>query len=378
MKKKSIIRERVVSLFFILIFIAVCMGIGAGMAYINHESDPTDVAAGYFRAFVSSDFNKMYDYLTKEKEVYINKETYIEAMKQMRLQYTIDSYEILDPEKKNGQKLVRVKCIDDSKKENRYFEIYVDEIRKGMNIIPEYSVNCDSMIVKNFTVVISSGNQLKINGKTITKDNASVEEKDGKLTYKFKGILLGDYKVVATNKYYAVNSQVDLKKPDTTLDMTKKSYTASEEYSGKIKQSGDKVIKLFYKAARDKNPSYPNLIKCFSNNKKLKSKVKNLVTKTQDIIYPPDTKNIENYKVSDFNINNLKSTITYNDKTKVYTLKYTYSYNYMASTKTTLYNSYVYTLSGKCKSEMTLSYTLKGDDISLTDIKLLNKNTKKE
>ena len=50
----------------------------------------------------------------------------------------------------------------------------------------------------------------------------------------------------------------------------------------------------------------------------------------------------------------------------------------MASTKTTLYNSYVYTLSGKCKSEMTLSYTLKGDDISLTDIKLLNKNTKKE
>ena len=52
-----------------------------------------------------------------------------------------------------------------------------------MNIIPEYSVNCDSMIVKNFTVVINSGNQLKINGKTITKDNASVEEKDGKLTY---------------------------------------------------------------------------------------------------------------------------------------------------------------------------------------------------
>lgn len=354
------------------------MGIGAGMAYINHESDPTDVAAGYFRAFVSSDFNKMYDYLTKEKEVYINKETYTEAMKQMRLQYTIDSYEILDPEKKNGQKLVRVKCIDDSKKEDRYFEIYVDEIRKGMNIIPEYSVNCDSMIVKNFTVVINSGNQLKINGKTITKDNASVEEKDGKLTYKFKGILLGDYKVVATNKYYAVNSQVDLKKPDTTLDMTKKSYTASEEYSGKIKQSGDKVIKLFYKAARDKNPSYPNLIKCFSNNKKLKSKVKDLVTKTQDIIYPPDTKNIEDYKVSDFNINNLKNTITYNDKTKVYTLKYTYSYNYMASTMTTLYNSYVYTLSGKCKSEMTLSYTLKGDDISLADIKLLNKNTKKE
>ena len=70
------------------------------------------------------------------------------------------------------------KCIDDSKKEDRYFEIYVDEIRKGMNIIPEYSVNCDSMIVKNFTVVINSGNQLKINGKTITKDNASVEEKD--------------------------------------------------------------------------------------------------------------------------------------------------------------------------------------------------------
>lgn len=198
------------------------------------------------------------------------------------------------------------------------------------------------------------------------------------MTYKFKGILLGDYKVVATNKYYAVNSQVDLKKPDTTLDMTKKSYTASEEYSGKIKQSGDKVIKLFYKAARDKKPSYPNLIKCFPNNKKLKSKVKDLVTKTQDIIYPPDTKNIEDYKVSDFNINNLKNTITYNDKTKVYTLKYTYSYNYMASTKTTLYNSYVYTLSGKCKSEMTLNYTLKGDDISLTDIKLLNKNTKKE
>ena len=71
-----------------------------------------------------------------------------------------------------------------------------------MNIIPEYSVNCDSMIVKNFTVVISSGNQLKINGKTITKDNASVEEKDGKLTYKFKGILLAPGKPRSVEEYF--------------------------------------------------------------------------------------------------------------------------------------------------------------------------------
>ena len=49
---RKIKKSRVFSLICILVFIGVCMGTGSLIAYIQHESNPTDVAVSYFRAFV--------------------------------------------------------------------------------------------------------------------------------------------------------------------------------------------------------------------------------------------------------------------------------------------------------------------------------------
>lgn len=376
-KLKKIMRSRIVSFLLILIFIAICMGIGAVLAYVEHESDPTEIAVQYFRAFVQQDYDKMYDCLTKNEGHYINKEMYTETMKNMRQQFVIDSYEIPDPVKKNGMEMISIQCTDSSKEETRNFDIYVDSRRNGMNIIPEYSINIDSMIVNDFTVIIPDGNTLELNGEEITEDVAEISSGDNDTTiYKLKGLLYGSYKIAATNKYYAMNKNINLEKSGKEIDMTKVSYTASDEYAEFINTSGNQVIKLFYKAVRGRNADSSKLMKCFADDKKLRKKVQELVKKSEEIMYWPDTKNIDQYKVVDMEIDNLKSKLTYNDETKVYTLKYTYSYDYVSATETALYTSYVYSISGTCKCELTLSYSLEGDEISLTDMKLTNKNKK--
>ena len=102
-------KSRIFSLICILLFISICFGIGAAAAYINHESDPTDVASNYFRAFVAMDYNKMYSYIDKE-DGYVEKTLYTKKMENLRKQYTIDSYDINKPETKDGQKSVTIKC----------------------------------------------------------------------------------------------------------------------------------------------------------------------------------------------------------------------------------------------------------------------------
>lgn len=378
-KLKKIRSSRIVSFIFILVFIAICMGIGAAFAYIDHESDPTEVAVQYFRAFVQQDYDTMYDCLTKKEGYYISKKMYIDSMKKMRQEYVIDSYEILDADEERGKQYITIKCKNSGTNENRDFIVYVDSVRNGVNIIPEYSVNIDSMIVKKFSVIIPNGNRLELNSEIIKEDmvDVSAGENDTKV-YKFEGLLFGNYKVSATNKYYAMNDNISLKKSGVEIDMTKKSYTASDEYSSKITGHGNKVIGQFYKAVRGREPKRSKLLTCFENNKKLRKKVQSLVEQSEEIVYWPETKNIDNYKVIDMNIKGLKHNLAYNAKRKVYTLKYTYNYDYVASTETALYTSYMYRISGKCKSEMTLSYSRKGDDISLTDIKLKNKNIKNQ
>ena len=376
-KLKKVMRGRIISLLFILMFIAICMGIGSGLAYVKHESDPMEIAVQYFRAFVQQDYNKMYDCLTKNKGYYINKKMYIDTMKNMRSRFVIDSYEIPDCEEKNKMTLISVKCTDSTTNEIRNFDIYVDSKRSAMSIIPEYSVNIDNMIVNDFSVVIPDKNILKLNGEEITAEMADIStENEGTIIYKFKGLLYGDYRIAATNKYYAMNKSIKLKESDKQVDMREVSYTASDEYAEQINKSGNKVMELFYKAARGRDSKNKKLMKCFAADDKLRKKVQNLVKQSEEIFYPPDVENIDKYKVMDMNISNLKSKLMYNDKTKVYNLNYTYSYDYVAATKTELYSSYVYSISGKCKCKLTLSYSLKGDDISLTDIKLTNKNNK--
>lgn len=376
-KIKKITKSRVFTLFEILLFIAVCMGTGALMSFVKHESDPTEQAVEYFRAFVQRDYNKMYSYIERKEGYYINETMYKAEMKKQRESMVIDTYDIKEPEKKDGVKQVEIVCTDSEADKSRSFVIKFAEKRKGIQLIPDYYVNIDDMFVENITVVMKKNNYLELNGEKITDKMADIGTNlQGHTVYTLKGVLKGRYKAAATNEYYSALQYVDLEKQGTEVDLTKQGYTANEKYTKLILAGGQNVVEKFYAAVRNRKPDDKKLIECFENNKKLKSKVRDAVESSQDVVYWPDVKNIDSYKVIDFEMSTLKPVIKYFPTKRSYELTYTYSYEYVSSTDTALYTSYVYSLSGKCSSTMKLTYTLKGENIVLTDIKIKNKNKK--
>ena len=341
-KLKKIKNSRILSLFGILLFIAVCIGVGAFAAYVQHEADPTECAVQYFRAFVQKDYNKMYESLDREEGYYINKKMFCDTIRKMRESYVIDTYEIKNPEKENGVTTVTVNCENNQTKESRAFIIYIQERRKGLQIVPDYYISPGQMMVENFSVVVSSEEQLQLNGETITEKMADItRDKSGNKVYRMKGALFGDYEISATNPYYAVNTSLNLKKADTRIDLTKGKKTANEKYT-----------------------------------KEIKEKIKELVEKSQEIVYWPERKNIDKYKVIDMKIGKIGYDIRYQQKDKTYQVVCSYQYNYVSSTDTALYTSYVYRLSGTCKSELSITYGLQKDKLVIRKIELENKNKK--
>ena len=148
-----------------------------------------------------------------------------------------------------------------------------------------------------------------------------------------------------------------------------------EKYTKEIKENVNLVINQFYKAVRDRNPDRKKLQQIFTT-KKIKEKIKELVEKSQEIVYWPERKNIDKYKVIDMKIGKIGYDIRYQQKDKTYQVVCSYQYNYVSSTDTALYTSYVYRLSGTCKSELSITYGLQKDKLVIRKIELENKNKK--
>ena len=376
-KLKKIRKSRIFSLMKILIFIAICIGAGSVIAYIEHESDPTEQAVVYFRAFVQKDYEKMYDCVDQESGYYLNKEMYVNTAKKMRESMMIDSYNIKEPTEENGKQLVAIECTNEETGETQNFNIYLNEKRKGLQIVPDYDINIDSFVVENFSVVMKQGNHLELNGETIAEDMADIStDENGNVTYAFKGIIAGSYKVCAANDYGALIKNMEILEKETKIELTGTDYTANDKYAKLLSDNGNQLMDLFYSAVRKRNPSGKKLTAQLDNDKKLIQKVKGLVEQSEEIVYWPEVKNIDKYTVKDMKMNNLKSSVKYEADKKQYVVYYTYNYDYTSATDTALYSSYVYSLSGNCKSEMTLTYNIKDDNIVLSDMTLKNKNTK--
>lgn len=376
-KLKKIAKNRIFTLIGILIFIGICLGIGSMIAFIQHESDPTDVAATYFRAFVGNDYNKMYECLYKEEGYYLDKNLYMDTMKKLRSQYVIDTYEIKEPENKNGQKTVTVVCRDENSGKTKNFDVLIASKRKGFSISPEYYVDISNLTVKRFSVTIPKGNQLQLNDVTITEKMADIKNDGNNVMYNITGMISGKYKICGTNDTYSMVSSINLTESNTSIDLTKEKHIANTKYSKLINESGRKILDEFYKAVRKRKSDNEKLIRLFSDKKAAKA-VKKLVEESEKIVYWKDTKNIDKYKVIDMSMKNLKSGIAYDDKKKIYTLTYDYSYDYVSATDTALYNSYVYKLSGKCTSKMTIKYEAQKDKVIVRDIQIKNKNKKND
>lgn len=372
---KKFKKSRIFSLICILLFIGICFGIGASIAYVQHEANPTDEAVKYFRAFAQQDYEKMYECLYQEKGYYIEKDMYVKEMKNLRERYTIDSYDIKEPATKGGKQSVTVKCKNETSNETKEFVVYIKSVRHGIQMIPDYYVDIENMMAKEVDITIPKNDKLQLNGNLIDKNTTEIEEEKDNSKYHFTGILEGKYNVSASNDIYARNKTITVGGENVEIDLSKEKLTANEKYTKLITNNGKKIINQFYKATRNRDAKNKTLQKMFAS-KKTRKKVSKLVEESQDIIFWPEKRNVDSFKVLDMKIKDLKNTISYDKKYKHYTIVYTYKYKYVSSTDTSLANSYVDKISGTCSCTLTLVYSADGNKLTIEDVKLKNHNKK--
>ena len=363
---------------FVLVFgfIGICFAVGGSAAYIHHEDNPTDEAIAYFRSFIQSDFDNMYKYLDQD-DGYINKQEYVNRMKLIRRSIPIDNYKIKDTVTKNGHKTVIIECRDEVEDDTQNFVIVFNAKRRGIQIIPDYKVNIDSLMIKNYKAVISKGDFLELNNERIPEDKVEItEDKNGNLVYTFDKIITGNYRVEASNKYGCQVKNEKIIKDNITTDVTGQTSIANDEYTEKITNVGNVVLNYFYKDVRKKIKKDKSIYKWFKNKKKAKKKIDKMLKKSNKIVLWPGTKNLKKYNVSYLKLNKTSQGIKFYKNKQTFRYTINYNYNYKSTIKTALYNSYVYKMSGKCKCQMILDFCLMNDRPVLIDIKLKNKNKK--
>ena len=272
---KKIINSNIVRLIGALLFLTVCAVIGAGLSYVNYESNPTDEAVAYFKAFLAQDYDTIYGLVNQPKNTYINKTAYTDRVKKIRESIVIDSYEISEPYKENGKKTVDIICNNETTETNQTIKLVFDEVKHGMQIIPDYKVDISKMLVKNVNFVVPTGDALYINGEVVTKDMAKVttDANTNTDTYHFDKILYGAYDANAINRYSQIDLKPEILQEGTTINFDATAYHANLEFEEKIKANADNMITQFYVNAREKKGNNKELKAYFANDKKLKKNI---------------------------------------------------------------------------------------------------------
>lgn len=367
---KKIFKSRIVGLVGILLFIGVCMGAGSIIAYVEHMANPTDYGAEYFRAFMLQDYDKMYDMIEKKEGYYISKERYKEIMKHTRELNVIDSYKINEPIKENGKYVLNVICTDNTSGTEQEFNIYMTKINSFPKIKPSYKISIDKMIVENLNIKIPASDNLKINGKEVK--NIDYTEENGVKEYNVAGLLNGNYEITCENSMCAKNTTVNVMKKGCQVDLTTGEYTANDNYTEKISKDITHIIEKYYESARNRKKNSKILKECFKDKNVQKAAIKAL-KKTIGILYKTDKKNIDKYSVKEFQIKDIKKKILYNEKNKNFEVIYTYNYDFVCATEVTTYTSYVEKYSGSCQANLKLTYSVEGENISVTKMSLKEK-----
>ena len=216
-------------------------------------------------------------------------------MKKIRESIVIDSYEISEPYKENGKKTVDIICNNETTETNQTIKLVFDEVKHGMQIIPDYKVDISKMLVKNVNFVVPTGDALYINGEVVTKDMAKVttDANTNTDTYHFDKILYGAYDANAINRYSQIDLKPEILQEGTTINFDATAYHANLEFEEKIKANADNMITQFYVNAREKKGNNKELKAYFANDKKLQKKVDKYLKETEEVLDWPETKNAD-------------------------------------------------------------------------------------
>lgn len=397
-RKKRIRNNNFVRLLLAVLLLSGCAVLGMGIAIYEDKSNPMEYVAEYFGKFLMQKYDEMYDYVDTEGKC-ITKASFTNLMSELHAANNIGTYEFQEPEKEGGRYRVTISYKDAETEEEKEFSIYLIKSRaQWTQLVADWKVSVDEYLTDDFRVQVPEGMQLEVDGVIMdessavvtAQNNDTVQTAEGETikiapedseemfsVYQFDKILKGRHTFRVLTDYTQIERDVDIQMKSQTLTFDPSQTTLKDNYLSLIETKTPEMIQEYYQVVRKKKTSSKKLLTYFKDDEKLVKKLKNLAGKDIDVIFWPDTKNIDDYSLRECNFSELKYNAFYagNDQLQV---TYQFSYEYVSSTDTALYSSYIDTISGTCTTTMELTYDVVDDGIILSDISIRNKNKKDE
>lgn len=396
--KKSLLGSNIFRLLLAVLILCACAGLGAGIALLEDKSDPTEFVAGYFGKFLMEDYEGMLEYVDTA-DSFVTTESFVNLMSGMRAENNIGEYEFGELKKSGNRYVVTVSYKDDETGEDKSIDISLKKYRKSIKqIVADWKVSIDDRLVESYSVQIPEGMKLEIDGVTVDDTVADIEqgledtvktaegetiviENEQKNTemssYRIENVLEGKHRLKAYSDFTQIVKDVEITAGNSTDVLSADDMTVNDQYLERIETNSAEMIKEFYEVVRNRKTSSDKLKTYFMEDEKVIKTLKKAAEKSQEIIFWPDTKNIDDYNLLECNFSDLQYTAQYIGENKIKAI-YTFSYDYVSSTDTELYESYVFSISGKCDTTMELTYIAEDEVIKISEIKVKNKNKKSE
>jgi len=404
---KKILNNNLFRLFCALLAMAGCAALGAGIAVYEDQSDPTVYVAGYFGKFLMQKYDDMYEYVDVEGRC-IPKEGYVALMKKLHDENNIGDYEFSKIEAIGDKYRMRINYTDTETEAPRWMDIYLVRKRdSATQILGEWKVTVDEYLMSDFQVEFPSEMTLYIDGEEIkpnseyfakAKDADKVILKDGEIiyiepeteeitynqldtegnnmtSYVFEGMLKGPHVFIAETPYTNIilNAEIVVNNQKARLD--KANEVVKDEYVSRLTTDSQGFISEYYEVVRNRKSSSKDLLTYLKQDDALITKLKKLAKKDQKIIYWEDVKDIDKYTLTNCDFSELTPVVQYMGDNKI-KVSYDFTYEYLCSTSTDLYSSYVYTIEGNCATKMDITYEMSEEGESISDISIVNTNTK--
>ena len=396
-KKKKLLDNNFVRMIIAVFILACCAGIGAGIAVIEEKSDPTEYVAQYFGRFLVRDFEGMFDY-DDVGENAMDKDSFVALMTELKNQTNVGNYEFTKPVKKGDRYLVKVKYTDAQTDEKKTFDIYMYRTGGVINgYFAKWTVSVRDYIVDDYYIKIPSSMKVQFDGKDLEDsqiceaDNA-IKTSNGEImiikpdnpdslkefkTYKLTDVIMGSHYIYVYSDYMEMDTTVDIFESGKRAGFVEEQAHIKKANLEVMEKNSEEIIKEFYEAVRNRKSSTKKLLSYFADDKKLKKKIEKLSKSSQELVFWPGTRNIEDYSLMEINFSDLQHEAKYSGN-GLYTIEYSYSYSYLSSTDTSVSTSYIFELEGDVKSVMTLTYKVDNGKLIVSDIKMDNKNKKKK
>ncbi len=365
---KKFHKTRIYSLVMVLFFIAVCVGIGSAAAYIHHESDPTETAVQYFRAFMQQDYDTVMKLADIPDGGYLDRKQLISILEEQKKEWNGTQYEILDPKREDGRSVVIFRYTDEATGKKTDFKVYLNRFFHGL--IPDYKISFDDNLVKDYQVTIPKDAALVINDTKIeNQDDLAATNQDGSKTYTFSAVLRGTYQVGAETTYGIGEKKAEVTKDGVRTDLSNTAYAAREEYFKVIEEKTNGMLQQYYTLVRKKKLSGKELRGFFS--KEMSGELKGLIKKSVNLVFR-DGDNKE-YEVTTMDLSDQKIKATYNKEKNCFEVQCSYHLKYECATKTSLLSSYSESYKGNYQTTLSMEMTPSLENMEITGMSIKNK-----